>query len=166
MILFACVVAALLSGCDSVSSRQFLVRDASPADRKAVLTATAEAAAQTGLVDRTFASRIPDTLVWYDEPKAVFPISLGARRNGPDVVIDLWCFHPGPPSWVPPSYKGAETVLQRELTLKFGARLTVDPKPRIELPPRLPPSQPSTSPPATAPSPDHPPAPAGERNSI
>ena len=123
--------AAGLSGCDSLSYSQYVIRGATPKDEKAVAGVLAAAANVGGMRDSTTESRVPNTVAYYKTSVGHFPVILGARVIDPDVVIDLSCFHPGPQSSAPEMFKTIDKVLSRELTKAFGERLVANPEPRI-----------------------------------
>ena len=127
-------IAAGLSGCDSISYSQYVIRGASLADEKAVAKVVAAAASEAGLNKGTSEPRVPKTLVYYREPVEHFPVFLGARLADADIVVDLSCFHPGPPSSAPTVFKTADALLSKELPKIFGERLDVYPEPHIPFP--------------------------------
>ena len=116
----------VFTGCDSVSYRQYLIRDASSADEKSVAAILATAANKAGFRECTNESRIPKTLVGYVQSVEHFPVSLGARVTEQGIVVDLSCFHPSP--FAPTVFKTVDSVLSTVLPNKFSERLLPFPK--------------------------------------
>jgi|SRR5437016_769722 len=122
-VLAVLTVAFFAVGCDSLHYTQYLVANASPADRATVKTAVEAAAVEARLVDKSDTSRVPATIAYYLQPVPHFPVSLGARVVGDSAIVDLSCFHPGTAK--PPAFKIAESRLTSALANEFGPRLTL-----------------------------------------
>lgn len=129
ILLAACLC---LVGCDSLHYNQYVITNASPADRAIVKESVAKSAVNAGLVDKTASSMVPDVIVYYLEPVPNFPVSLGARMVDGAAVVDLSCFHPGVAK--PPVFQTVELSLTATLNREFGTRLkTSPPSERIPL---------------------------------
>jgi len=124
-------MAVFLTGCDSLSYRQFVIKSVTGTDKASVVSVMGTAARESGLEDRTKESRVQDTIAYFAELVPHFPVSLGARVDGHDIVIDLTCFHPGGPSAAPKAFRIAAASLSRDLPKAFPDRLVIDPKPRV-----------------------------------
>ena len=120
---FVVLVALVCAGCDSLHHTQYVVADASASDKATIKSVVETSASEAGFADKTETSKVPDTIVFYLQPVPHFPVSLGARRVGEFVVVDLSCFHPGVAK--PPAFKSLESSLTETLALEFGERLTM-----------------------------------------
>jgi hypothetical protein len=118
-------IVAALAGCDTLNRIQYQIAESSTnaADRVLVIDVVRNAAATAGLIDRTSASNVPETLGFFAEPVDHFPTILRARAAGDLLVVDLSCFHPGPGK--SKAYSAAEAILSTSLQRDFGARLNI-----------------------------------------
>jgi len=123
---FIFIAACLFTGCDAINVQQFRIvgaaNDGNTARLKRVLRSVAD---QTGLVDRTPESRVPQTLVLYlGPPVRHFLVEMGARTIAKDVIVDLSA-RVGP-RW--DEYRQARKLLASGLSEQFGSRLSIAPE--------------------------------------
>jgi len=138
LLIFISAIAFALSGCYSVSHRQFVIHNAESTDEKAVVNILATAANTAGLKDVTSKSSIPKTLAFYfglSQPfQQNFTIRLASWINNEDIIIDLSVGYPGAKWSVPQAYKKADSVLMDELPKYFDSMIVIDPESRVPFP--------------------------------
>jgi hypothetical protein len=122
-----------LAGCGTLNQAQFQIPDpsGSAADRERLVAVVKNAATDAGMVDRTASSKIPNTLVYFEEPVASFRTTLGARTAAGYLIIDLACFHFK--ACETPTFSFMTKSLADALQTEFGSnwRLVTDPANRI-----------------------------------
>lgn len=124
------MIALLVTGCDTMNWQQYQIAGVSPgsADAARLKSLLQTVAGQTGLDDRTPASRVPNTLVFYSQPPQAFRVDLGARFYQTNVLVDLvGGFGP-----IPEAYKQAKHLLMPALSTEFGSRLSI-PQPFVPI---------------------------------
>jgi len=132
---FLLIAFLFVTGCATMNVQQYRitgVAKGSPdaAKAKSILQTVAD---QTGLNDRTSASHVPDTLVFYSQPPQAFRVDLRARFDQTNVLVDLvGGFGP-----TPPAYKHAKHLLALALSAEFGSRFSV-PQPFVPMLPSSP----------------------------
>jgi hypothetical protein len=117
---FLLIAVLFVAGCDTMNVQQYRimgVATGSPdaAKVKSILQSVAD---KTGLRDKTSDSRVPDTLVLYEQTPQAFRVDIGARFYHDDTLVDvIGGFGP-----TPPAFKQAKRLLAPALSAEFGSR--------------------------------------------
>lgn len=121
-----CALALVLSltACDSVRRDRVLVAASTPAAactgqyEAEVLQALADVAGRFALRDHLAYAREAGVIAYYREEIERFPVQIGARRDGCDVVVDIQHFAPG--SRETHRYRGIRGALVDALVMRTG----------------------------------------------
>jgi hypothetical protein len=127
------VLSFLLAGCGTVNHTQYqlsgpprvdgLHAAVSAQDRDQVKEIVMAHAARFKLKDFSQSSRIPNLIVYFQEPDAQNPIKLSARVVGDNILIDLMGTLPEVGETL--TYRAAKEALLSELRSAFGGRVTI-----------------------------------------
>jgi hypothetical protein len=119
------------AGCDTVMISQYRVVSVATdkGEKQKLLETLARVAVRVGLENRTQASRVRETLVYYAEPNVEhFRVDLGARVVGDSIIVDLTGGF-GPKTR---TFEKAQQVLREEMDRSFPGRYDV-PVPSIPI---------------------------------
>lgn len=132
LVVVLCVVAALLSGCDTLNWQQYKISGihAHSADADRLESVVMGIAGRYALTDATQTSHVQDTLLLVTEPDVRhFHTDIGVRLYGDDALVDVMAgFGPRVEK-----FARVRDALGPALTAEFGARcVAIAPQDRVQ----------------------------------
>ncbi len=121
VVLVITMAAALLSACEGLSRAQFMLPEATTADRERIKVLVSGFAQEQGFTEEPKESLIPGAFQTRSQPRW-FPVSLCAGMVEQDAVIHMQVFHGVPPA-TPGYFREMATCLEHSLRSEFGERL-------------------------------------------
>ena len=135
----------LLIGCETLNHSQYKVSPAgsgkttalSAADRDAIREIVSTVATRFKLTEMTESSVMPNTIAFFTEIDATYPMQIKVHTDGNMILVDL--MHSHPYGGETDRYMNLKAALVSELNSKFGDRVRVTPvlKLQREKPPRI-----------------------------
>ena len=123
-LMFGVIFFITITGCDTLNHEQYLIEQSrenvQSQDKLDVIYVLGDIANRFNLSEKTKESDVPNTIVYYEQ-LSDFPINIGARIVGSDIVIDCIQFHPGVGDSA--MYSEVNNKLASALKTKFGNRL-------------------------------------------
>jgi hypothetical protein len=135
----------LLAGCETLNHSQYKVSPMgndktatlSAADRDTIREIVSSVAKQFKLTEMTDSSVVPNTIAFFTEVDATYPMQIKVYTDGNMILVDL--MHSHPYGGETERYMKLKSALVSELNDKFGDRVRITPvlKLQREKPPRI-----------------------------